>query len=542
MKLQEILRNIRKADQDYRMIQDGDRIAVGVSGGKDSMVLLAALHMYSKFQGKNFHVVGIHIKIGFPNMDFSEVEAFCERESIEFHSFDSMIYKILQRNLDKNGDLKCSLCSKFKKASVIEEAKKLNCNKIAFGHHSNDAVETLFMNMIHGGKIATFLPKMYMSRTDVMFIRPLIYCFEEDILNAQCNNEIPFVKSTCPNDGYTERQEMKDMLKELYEKYPMAKGNFVHMLSNEKQVDLWHKLQDDEEDPFEKMMKEKNIKLQENLNRIDAIEKILMGLQIEDDITLTVRSLQAAFTSEMGLGYSRAMYFRYSREIDTLVGECSHVNSVVKNDMMKAEKEESDGFEFQISTLTKLVALMKIPFKDDNLLGKALKEKRIIYHNDKGYKYNLGNDLFKSLGINNFLIFPVYSESRNYGCILVDYFGKDNLISQEEAELMTLLCINTSIRIGNKMLEEEKIDYERTATIGKLADRFFGRREDSLKKIISVVERMTECDYNNSCLKDGINSIRDEVIKIKHENAILKEYSKSYVNNMEIIEFEKIHV
>lgn len=259
MKLQEILRNIRKADQDYRMIQDGDRIAVGVSGGKDSMVLLAALHMYSKFQGKNFKVIGIHIKIGFPNMDFSEVEAFCEREGIEFHSFDSMIYKILQRNLDKNGDLKCSLCSKFKKASVIEEAKKLNCNKIAFGHHSNDAVETLFMNMIHGGKIATFLPKMYMSRTDVMFIRPLIYCYEEDILNAQYNNAIPFVKSTCPNDGYTERQEMKDMLKELYDKYPMAKGNFVHMLSNEKQVDLWHKLQDDEEDPFEKSMKENDV-------------------------------------------------------------------------------------------------------------------------------------------------------------------------------------------------------------------------------------------------------------------------------------------
>lgn len=289
----------------------------------------------------------------------------------------------------------------------------------------------------------------------------------------------------------------------------------------------------------EKMMKEKNIKLQENLNRIDAIEKILMGLQIEDDITLTVRSLQAAFTSEMGLGYSRAMYFRYSREIDTLVGECSHVNNVVKTNMMKTEKEESDGFEFQISTLTKLVALIKIPFKDGNLLGKALKEKRIIYHNDKGYKYNLGNDLFKSLGINNFLIFPIYSESRNYGCILVDYFGKDNVISQEEAELMTLLCINTSIRIGNKMLEEEKIDYERTATIGKLADRFFGRREDSLKKVISIVERMAECDYNNSCLRNGINSIREEVIKIKHENAILKEYSKSYENNMEVIEFEK---
>ncbi len=288
----------------------------------------------------------------------------------------------------------------------------------------------------------------------------------------------------------------------------------------------------------EEMMKEKNIKLQENLNRIDAIEKILMGLQIEDDITLTVRSLQSAFTSEMGLGYSRAMYFRYSREIDTLVGECSHINSVVKNDMMKTEKEENDGFEFQISTLTKLVALIKVPFKDDNLLGKALKEKRIIYHNDKGYRYNLGNDLFKSLGINNFLIFPIYTDSRNYGCILVDYFGKDNVISQEEAELMTLLCINTSIRIGNKMLEEEKIDYERTATIAKLADRFFGRRDDSLKKMLSILKRMGECE-NDKCLKDGIKSIRDEIIKIKYENSILKEYSKSYENNMEIIEFEK---
>ena len=251
MNLQQILRCIRKADHDYHMIKDGERIAVGVSGGKDSMVLLTALHMYSKFQGKNFKVVGIHIKLGFPNMDFTQVEQFCEREGIEFHSFDSIVYDILKKNLDKNGDLKCSLCSKFKKATVIEEAKKLGCKKIAFGHHSNDAVETLLMNMIHGGKIATFLPKMYMSRTDTTFIRPLIYCYEEDILSAQQNNNIPFVKSTCPNDGYTERQEMKNLLETFYQKYPMAKSNFVHMLSNEQQVDLWHKLKDGEEDIYD---------------------------------------------------------------------------------------------------------------------------------------------------------------------------------------------------------------------------------------------------------------------------------------------------
>ncbi|MFQ7538229.1 MAG: tRNA 2-thiocytidine biosynthesis TtcA family protein [Clostridium sp.] len=212
MELHTILGDIRKADQDYHLIDDGDRIAVGVSGGKDSMVLLTALHMYSKFADRNYEVVGIHIKLGFPNMDFSEVEAFCKEQGITFHQFDSKVYEILKRNPDKEGRIKCSLCSKFKKATVIDAAKKLNCTKVAFGHHSDDAVETLLMNAIHGGKLATFLPKMYMSRTDTTFIRPLVYSYESDILSALERNQIPFVKSTCPNDGYTERQAMKDML------------------------------------------------------------------------------------------------------------------------------------------------------------------------------------------------------------------------------------------------------------------------------------------------------------------------------------------
>lgn len=247
MKIQEILRNIRKADQDYDMIQDGDRIAVGVSGGKDSMVLLTALHMYSKFPNKHFSVVGIHIKLGFPNMDFREVVSFCEEKGIEFHMEDSQVYEILKKNPDKNGRIKCSLCSKFKKATVIDAAKTYGCNKTAFGHHSDDAVETLLMNAIHGGKIATFRPKMYLTNTKMMFIRPLIYCYESDILNAQANNDIPFVKSTCPNDGYTERQEVKELLHRFYEKYPMARSNFVYMLHNEEQVDLWHKVHPNKE-------------------------------------------------------------------------------------------------------------------------------------------------------------------------------------------------------------------------------------------------------------------------------------------------------
>ena len=241
MELHTILGDIRKADQDYHLIDDGDRIAVGVSGGKDSMVLLTALHMYSKFADRNFEVVGIHIKLGFPNMDFSEVVAFCRQQGITFYQYDSQVYEILKRNPDKEGYIKCSLCSNFKKATVIDAAKKLNCTKVAFGHHSDDAVETLLMNAIHGGKLATFLPKMYMSRTDTTFIRPLVYSYESDILSALERNQIPFVKSTCPNDGYTERQAMKDMLQEFYRSYPMAQKNFIRMLYNEDQVELWHR-------------------------------------------------------------------------------------------------------------------------------------------------------------------------------------------------------------------------------------------------------------------------------------------------------------
>lgn len=241
MELQGILKSIRKADADYNMIEDGDRIAIGVSGGKDSMTLLVAMHMYSKFQGKNFSVVGINIKLGFPGMDFCEVIAFCKQEGIEFHMEDSEVYDILKKHPNKQGKIQCSLCSKFKKATVIDAAKQYGCNKVAFGHHSNDAVETLLMNAIHGGKVATFQPKMYLSKTDMTFIRPLIYAYEEEIISALQNNHIPFVKSTCPNDGYTERQDMKDLLQDLYKKYPMAKSNFVYMLHNEKQLDLWHK-------------------------------------------------------------------------------------------------------------------------------------------------------------------------------------------------------------------------------------------------------------------------------------------------------------
>lgn len=290
----------------------------------------------------------------------------------------------------------------------------------------------------------------------------------------------------------------------------------------------------------EEQAKSKNRKLVSTLKRIDAVEKILMNIQIENDMNITVKEIMSALTSEMGLGFSRAMYFRYSREIDTMVGEFAVINNKIKRDISNVI-ENGRGFKFQIEELNKLIKLIKIPFKNSNLIAKSLLEKRIIFQNDKGYKHELGNELFKSLGINNFLIMPIYTEKRNYGCIVVDYFGKNNLVTQEEVELLTLLFLNISIRIKNRNLEEEKIDLERTATIGKLVDRFFKSRETSFEKMLEFTEKMHAYDSNNTLFKIQIQEIKEEINKLRREREILNEYVDIKKNNpLEIIEIETI--
>ncbi len=246
MTMKKVLGCIRKADEEFNMIQDGDRVCVGVSGGKDSMLLLYSLSLYKKFARVKFDIVGVHIEMGFPGMDFTEVDAFCKKNGIELHHEPSQVYEILQRNRTSSGALPCSLCSKFKKAIVIDAAKKHNCKIVTFAHHGDDAVETLFMNMIYGGKIATFLPKMYLDRTDITFIRPLIYANENDVISAVTQANIPIVPSTCPADKNTKREEFKHLLNDLYKTYPQSKANLLLALSNEENTMLWHK------DPREK--------------------------------------------------------------------------------------------------------------------------------------------------------------------------------------------------------------------------------------------------------------------------------------------------
>lgn len=240
--MKKILAKIRKADELYSLIEDGDRIAVGISGGKDSTLLLYALHLYQYLcknsLNKNFEVIGIHIDLNFGEEDFKPLIDLFKKYNINYISEPSKIADILKINL-KNDKIQCSLCSKLKKGAVIKTAKKYHCNKVAFAHHADDAIETLFLNMIYGGKLATFDPKMYLTNSKITFIRPLIKVYENEIIDAVKRLKLPKLKSGCPNDGYTKRQDIKELLASIYQQFPEAKDNFLLSLHNKKQINLF---------------------------------------------------------------------------------------------------------------------------------------------------------------------------------------------------------------------------------------------------------------------------------------------------------------
>jgi tRNA 2-thiocytidine biosynthesis protein TtcA len=247
MAMRTILGAIKQADTDFHLIEDGDKIAVGVSGGKDSMTLLTALTRYRCFSKKSFQIIGIHVNPNFPNMDFTAIQAYCEAQGIAFTIIpsDPPIYDVLLQHLTKKGQLPCSICSKMRKAAMNKAAKALGCNKVAYAHHGDDAIETLLLNSIYGGRLATLRPKTYMSREQVTVIRPLLYCREKEIINTVKSEQIPLCISTCPSDKKTQREAMKDLLKSIYHLYPSAYSNFLLALQNTATRELWNKEEND---------------------------------------------------------------------------------------------------------------------------------------------------------------------------------------------------------------------------------------------------------------------------------------------------------
>lgn len=218
MQLQHLLSYVRRAVQDYQMIESGDKIAIGISGGKDSLILALALSHLKRFYPKSFEVIGITVSLGFDNFDLSQVKAFFEALDMPFYICETQIGQIIFEERKESNS--CSLCSKMRKGALYQEAKKYGCNKIALGHNRDDINETLLMSLFYEGRIHTMAPVTYMNQVDLHIIRPLIYAPEKDIRGFVKKEGLPVVKSPCPVDGKTKREDMKQFIYSLQSDIP----------------------------------------------------------------------------------------------------------------------------------------------------------------------------------------------------------------------------------------------------------------------------------------------------------------------------------
>ena len=211
--MKRLLSFVRRAADDYNMISDGDKIAVGVSGGKDSLTLLEVLAEMRRFYPKKYEICAITVDMGFQGSDFSEIEEFCRRINVEYKVIKTEIAKIIFDVRKESNP--CSLCSKLRRGSLHAAAQELGCNKVALGHHYDDAVETFMMNLFFEGRLGCFSPVTYLSNRQITLIRPMIYAQEKDVMYFVRKRTLPIVISPCPEDHATERENMKQLLSDL---------------------------------------------------------------------------------------------------------------------------------------------------------------------------------------------------------------------------------------------------------------------------------------------------------------------------------------
>ncbi|MDU6361225.1 MAG: ATP-binding protein [Clostridiales bacterium] len=236
MKIQHLLSYARRAIQDYHMIEEGDRIAVGISAGKDSLALLLALRHLQYFYPKKFELEAITVSLGFDNFDLSGVIAFCEKLGVRYTVYETEIGKIVFDERKESNP--CSLCSKMRKGALNDKAKELGCNKIALGHNQDDINETLLMSLFYEGRIHTMSPVTYLERAELTIIRPLIYAPEKDIKYFAKKEGLPVVKSPCPADGVTRRETTKQLIYKLEKEIPSLSSHLFGAIERS-EIDGW---------------------------------------------------------------------------------------------------------------------------------------------------------------------------------------------------------------------------------------------------------------------------------------------------------------
>lgn len=236
MKMQKLLSYTRRAIDTYSMIEENDKIAIGISGGKDSLTLLYALAKLRDFYPKKFDIVAITVNLGIPGFNVDEIKMLCQKLNVEYYIEDTEIYEIVFNARKEKSP--CSLCAKMRKGALNNAITKLGCNKIAYAHHKDDIIETLFMSLLYEGRIHTFSPVTKLERANLTLIRPLMFCSEGEIKAFEKQNNLPVVSFKCPADGETKREYAKNLVKSLEADTPKAKERIFSAIINGK-IDGW---------------------------------------------------------------------------------------------------------------------------------------------------------------------------------------------------------------------------------------------------------------------------------------------------------------
>ena len=210
MKLQQLLSYTRKAVDDYQMIEEGDKIAIGVSGGKDSLTLLYALKGLQRFYPKHFELTAVTVNLGFEGFDLTAVKQLCEELEVPYHVIDTEIEDIIFRVRKEAHP--CSLCAKMRKGALNTAVKELGCNKVAYAHHRDDIIETMMLSLLFEGRFYAFSPKTFLDRMQLTVIRPMMYVPEVDVIGFRNKYQLPVAKNPCPADGATKREYAKQLV------------------------------------------------------------------------------------------------------------------------------------------------------------------------------------------------------------------------------------------------------------------------------------------------------------------------------------------
>ena len=228
MDAQHLYSYTRRAIDDYSMIEEGDKIAVGISGGKDSLTLLYALKGLQRFYPNHFELMAITVDLGFGIQDFDKIKKYCNDLGVEYIVIKTEIAEIVFNERKESNP--CSLCAKMRKGSLNEVAKEQGCNKVAYAHHKDDMIETMFLSLIYEGRFHCFSPVTHLDRIGLTLIRPMMYVPEKDVIGFSKKYNLPIAKNPCPVDGHTKREYIKNLVKQLGRENPGCKDRFFRAI------------------------------------------------------------------------------------------------------------------------------------------------------------------------------------------------------------------------------------------------------------------------------------------------------------------------